>query len=99
MMFELSDLHKFMTNKAGAFSLDLAFCTQTNTLHQENNQFALLTCSIASIQYVFWLFFFLKNDQIILSILTLFNGALYHCAILHMYLINGLESATSYLYL
>lgn len=29
-----------------------------------------------------------KNEQIILSILTLFNGALYHCTILYVYLIQ-----------
>lgn len=100
MMFELSDLHKFMTNKAGASSLDLAFVHKPTCLI-ENNQFGLLACSIAIPLYSMCFFFYLseKNEQMILSVLTLFNGALYiapHCTCT---LINGHESATGHLYL
>lgn len=62
MMFELSDLHKFMTNKAGASSLDLAFVHRPTRLI-ENNQFVLLACSIAIPLCVFFFIYQRKMNK------------------------------------
>lgn len=81
MMFELSDLRRFMTNKAGVSSLDLAFVHRPTHISERTIILAYWHAPLSYHYIPVCAFYYVseKNEPLILA---LSNSALCHCTIL-----------------